>query len=87
MLQIVTDAHLLSNVFWDHHVGREVRHQITNGLRPFGCDILSSQIVDFDNVQEKAKAITPVPGGVGPMTIAMLMVNTAKAARKLGGLL
>jgi len=39
--------------------------------------------VDFANVKEKAKAITPVPGGVGPMTIAMLMVNTVKAAKKL----
>jgi len=37
--------------------------------------------VDFDNVKEKVKAITPVPGGVGPMTIAMLMVNTVKAAK------
>jgi methylenetetrahydrofolate dehydrogenase (NADP+)/methenyltetrahydrofolate cyclohydrolase len=32
--------------------------------------------VDFAGVSEKASAITPVPGGVGPMTIAMLMVNT-----------
>ncbi|HEX4717733.1 MAG TPA: bifunctional methylenetetrahydrofolate dehydrogenase/methenyltetrahydrofolate cyclohydrolase FolD [Thermoleophilaceae bacterium] len=37
--------------------------------------------VDFDAVVEKAAAITPVPGGVGPMTIAMLLVNTVKAAR------
>lgn len=37
--------------------------------------------VDFDNVKEKVRAITPVPGGVGPMTIAMLMVNTVKAAK------
>lgn len=36
--------------------------------------------VDFEEVKEKAAAITPVPGGVGPMTIAMLMVNTLKAA-------
>ncbi len=36
--------------------------------------------VDFDGVKEVASAITPVPGGVGPMTIAMLMVNTLKAA-------
>jgi methylenetetrahydrofolate dehydrogenase (NADP+)/methenyltetrahydrofolate cyclohydrolase len=42
--------------------------------------------VDFESVKEKAKAITPVPGGVGPMTIAMLMVNTVKAAKKLNGL-
>jgi methylenetetrahydrofolate dehydrogenase (NADP+)/methenyltetrahydrofolate cyclohydrolase len=37
--------------------------------------------VDFDAVAAKAAAITPVPGGVGPMTIAMLLVNTVKAAR------
>ncbi len=36
--------------------------------------------VKFDEVSEKASAITPVPGGVGPMTIAMLMKNTVKAA-------
>jgi len=36
--------------------------------------------VAFDEVSKKAKAITPVPGGVGPMTIAMLMANTVKAA-------
>nr|WP_246210163.1 bifunctional methylenetetrahydrofolate dehydrogenase/methenyltetrahydrofolate cyclohydrolase FolD [Wolbachia endosymbiont of Atemnus politus] len=36
--------------------------------------------VDFDGVKEKAKAITPVPGGVGPMTIAFLMINTIIAA-------
>ncbi len=36
--------------------------------------------VDFDAVSEKASAITPVPGGVGPMTIAMLLRNTLKAA-------
>ncbi|MET0973061.1 MAG: bifunctional methylenetetrahydrofolate dehydrogenase/methenyltetrahydrofolate cyclohydrolase FolD [Thermoleophilaceae bacterium] len=37
--------------------------------------------VDFDAVQERAGAITPVPGGVGPMTRAMLLVNTVKAAK------
>ena len=36
--------------------------------------------VDFDSAKEVASAITPVPGGVGPMTIAMLMKNTVKAA-------
>jgi methylenetetrahydrofolate dehydrogenase (NADP+)/methenyltetrahydrofolate cyclohydrolase len=40
--------------------------------------------VAFDEVGEKAAAITPVPGGVGPMTIAMLMSNTVKAARQFG---
>ena len=38
--------------------------------------------VDFDAVVNVAGAITPVPGGVGPMTIACLMQNTLKAARK-----
>lgn len=40
--------------------------------------------VDFDAAQEKAGWITPVPGGVGPMTIAMLMKNTLDAAEKHG---
>lgn len=37
---------------------------------------------DFENVKKKAQYITPVPGGVGPMTIAMLMYNVVKAAKK-----
>jgi methylenetetrahydrofolate dehydrogenase (NADP+)/methenyltetrahydrofolate cyclohydrolase len=36
--------------------------------------------VDFEAAKEKARAITPVPGGVGPMTISMLMRNTLRAA-------
>jgi 5,10-methylene-tetrahydrofolate dehydrogenase/methenyl tetrahydrofolate cyclohydrolase len=36
--------------------------------------------VDFESAKEVAGAITPVPGGVGPMTIAMLMQNTLRAA-------
>ena len=43
--------------------------------------------VDFENVKDKASAITPVPGGVGPMTIAMLMQNTLTAAKKHNGLI
>ena len=42
--------------------------------------------VAFDEVAAKCKAITPVPGGVGPMTIAMLMANTVKAAKLRRGL-
>ena len=38
--------------------------------------------VDFENVEKKASYITPVPGGVGPMTIAMLMNNVIKAAKQ-----
>ncbi len=45
-----------------------------------GKDILCGD-VDFEAVKEKASAITPVPGGVGPMTITMLMLNTVKSAR------
>ena len=41
--------------------------------------------VDYDAVAEKASAITPVPGGVGPMTIAMLLTNTLRAARLAAG--
>ena len=37
--------------------------------------------VEFDHAKERASWITPVPGGVGPMTIAMLMSNTVKAAQ------
>ena len=42
--------------------------------------------VDFESAQEVASAITPVPGGVGPMTIAMLLKNTVEAARRQAGL-
>lgn len=42
--------------------------------------------VDFASVKEKAGAITPVPGGVGPMTITMLMMNTVKAAKLAAGI-
>jgi len=42
--------------------------------------------VDFETVKEKARAITPVPGGVGPMTITMLMMNTVRAAKLAAGL-
>lgn len=41
--------------------------------------------VDFEAVAPRCRAITPVPGGVGPMTIAMLMANTVKAARQRRG--
>jgi len=41
--------------------------------------------VDFDSVKEVAGSITPVPGGVGPMTIAMLIVNTVRSAERTLG--
>jgi methylenetetrahydrofolate dehydrogenase (NADP+)/methenyltetrahydrofolate cyclohydrolase len=42
--------------------------------------------VDFDAVKEKARLITPVPGGVGPMTIALLMHNTVRSAQQRHGI-
>jgi methylenetetrahydrofolate dehydrogenase (NADP+)/methenyltetrahydrofolate cyclohydrolase len=42
--------------------------------------------VDFESVKEKASLITPVPGGVGPMTITMLMVNTVESAKRAAGI-
>jgi methylenetetrahydrofolate dehydrogenase (NADP+)/methenyltetrahydrofolate cyclohydrolase len=55
------------------------------GKTPEGKRILAGD-VDFDAVKEKAKAITPVPGGVGPMTITMLMMNTLRAAKVAAGI-
>ena len=43
--------------------------------------------VDFDDVNQVAGYLTPVPGGVGPMTIAMLMSNTLRGAKRAGGLI
>jgi methylenetetrahydrofolate dehydrogenase (NADP+)/methenyltetrahydrofolate cyclohydrolase len=42
--------------------------------------------VDFDTVAKVASAITPVPGGVGPMTIAMLLANTVRSAERVAGI-
>ena len=42
--------------------------------------------VDFEAVKEKASAITPVPGGVGPMTVTMLLMNTVEAAERKAGI-
>lgn len=55
------------------------------GMTAEGKRILSGD-VDFDNVKEVAGVITPVPGGVGPMTIVMLMANTVQAAKLAHGL-
>ena len=49
------------------------------GTTPEGKRILVGDS-DFEAIKEKAKAITPVPGGVGPMTVTMLMANTVRAA-------
>jgi methylenetetrahydrofolate dehydrogenase (NADP+)/methenyltetrahydrofolate cyclohydrolase len=54
------------------------------GMTPEGKAKLAGD-VDFESVKEKASAITPVPGGVGPMTITMLMLNTLRAAQFAAG--
>jgi len=55
------------------------------GMSESGKAILAGD-VDFESVKEKASFITPVPGGVGPMTITMLMKNTVQAAKQAAGL-
>lgn len=55
------------------------------GRTPDGKRLLAGD-VDFESVKEKARAVTPVPGGVGPMTIAMLLQNTLKAFQEQNGI-
>ena len=55
------------------------------GIAKSGKAILAGD-VEFDTVKEKASFITPVPGGVGPMTITMLMKNTVQSAKQFAGL-
>lgn len=56
-------------------------NRIDDPLSPKGCRLVGD--VNFDAVAPKCRAITPVPGGVGPMTIAMLMANTVTACERL----
>ncbi len=56
-------------------------NRIPDETRPRGYRIVGD--VNYESVKDKCAAITPVPGGVGPMTIALLMANTVKACRQL----
>lgn len=56
-------------------------NRIEDATKPRGYRIVGD--VDFESVKDSCSAITPVPGGVGPMTIAMLMANTVKACQQL----
>lgn len=56
-------------------------NRIEDSTRPRGYRIVGD--VDYEAVAPRCRAITPVPGGVGPMTIAMLMANTVKACEQL----
>ncbi len=58
-------------------------NRIEDPTHPKGSRLVGD--VDFENVKEKVSAITPVPGGVGPMTICMLMANAVKAAENAAG--
>jgi methylenetetrahydrofolate dehydrogenase (NADP+)/methenyltetrahydrofolate cyclohydrolase len=58
--------------------------QVADPTRKRGYRLVGD--VDFDGVREKAGAITPVPGGVGPMTITLLLFNTILAAKRAQGL-
>ncbi len=55
-------------------------HRVEDSSKKFGFRLIGD--VKFDEVAEKASAITPVPGGVGPMTIASLLYNTLLAAER-----
>jgi len=55
-------------------------NRVDNDTQPKGYQLVGD--VDFETVKEKARAITPVPGGVGPLTIAMLMKNTVLAFKR-----
>lgn len=57
-------------------------NRVPDSTRPKGYRVVGD--VDFEEVSKKASYITPVPGGVGPMTIAMLLKNTYKAYQKYG---
>jgi 5,10-methylene-tetrahydrofolate dehydrogenase/methenyl tetrahydrofolate cyclohydrolase len=59
-------------------------NQVDDPTRKRGYRLVGD--VDFDAVKEVAGWITPVPGGVGPMTIAMLLSNTVTAAKQISGL-
>jgi methylenetetrahydrofolate dehydrogenase (NADP+)/methenyltetrahydrofolate cyclohydrolase len=57
-------------------------NRVDDPTRPRGYRLTGD--VAFEPAAAVASAITPVPGGVGPMTIAMLLVNTIQAARQIG---
>lgn len=59
-------------------------NRVPDETRPRGYRIVGD--VDFADVKDKCSAITPVPGGVGPMTIGLLLANTVKACRQICGL-
>lgn len=59
-------------------------NRIEDSTKKFGFRLVGD--VDFEAVKEKASLITPVPGGVGPMTITMLLYNTVESAKRAAGI-
>jgi len=59
-------------------------NRVTDASSPKGYRLVGD--CDFEAIRDKAEAITPVPGGVGPMTVTMLMMNTIEAAERKAGL-
>ena len=59
-------------------------NRVNDATKPKGYKLVGD--VHFESAREVASLITPVPGGVGPMTIAMLMKNTVRAATQIAGL-
>jgi methylenetetrahydrofolate dehydrogenase (NADP+)/methenyltetrahydrofolate cyclohydrolase len=87
LAQITRSADILiSAVGKPHFIGKEMVREgaavVDVGINRIDGKIVGD--VDFENVSKISGAITPVPGGVGPMTIAMLMQNTMKAFLKIG---
>jgi methylenetetrahydrofolate dehydrogenase (NADP+) / methenyltetrahydrofolate cyclohydrolase len=87
------DKHLQHSDIVITAVGNRTKFKLTKNMvkeNSIIVDIGTSRVngkllgdVDFDDVKEKASFITPVPGGVGPMTIAMLLRNTVQAAKTI----
>ncbi len=79
----INSESVLSKYMYKRHPAIRDRKNITqrNISEYFDKDGKMCGDVDFDDVKEKAYAITPVPGGVGPMTIAMLMNNCVETVR------
>ena len=87
------DKHLQHSDIVITAVGNRTKFKLTKNMvkeNSIIVDIGTSRVngkllgdVDFDDVKEKVSFITPVPGGVGPMTIAMLLNNTVQAAKTI----
>ena len=88
------------STFYKHHrrcpTGMQLRRLVTAEFVSPGAAVVDVGIsrteagivgdVDFDSVQDIAGAITPMPGGTGPMTIGCLLKNTLAAARMMGSI-